>query len=164
VAGPERSTKPTGAPSELNIEPRHEGSGLSAAGYSVTLPHSRHRLLGGVSVRFSRRAPTRASCHRARVALHLPGFARPPVGIGVWVAGCVASRSGSQWAQRCPDFCFRRFRTGASFQPVIVRSAKPLDLCGRLGYYSRREAGQPARAGAQRSSRGCRSFQWAAAL
>jgi hypothetical protein len=42
---------------DLHITPRYEGGGICAAGYSVALRLSAHRLLGGVSVRFFRRAP-----------------------------------------------------------------------------------------------------------
>ena len=42
----------------FQTKPRHEGNGITAAGYSVPLPFSGHRLLGGVSERFFRRAAT----------------------------------------------------------------------------------------------------------
>jgi len=54
-----------------------------AAGYSVTLPLSRHRLLSGVSERFFRRVPAQAT--RRGLVLLSPSGGCPAI-VGVWVA------------------------------------------------------------------------------
>ena len=70
-----------------------------AAGYSVTLAHSRPPPFGGVSGRFFRRAPTQASC-RCLCCSYRSGAARRSQG------------PGRNWRSVARIFLFRRFRAG----------------------------------------------------
>ena len=102
--------------------PRHEGSGICAAGYSVTLGLSARRLLSAVSERFFWLAPARLAMPDYARSFHLAGLARDRRQLAVAHG---PGRNGDSVAR----FCFGPIAEPRA-APAIERAERALVVIG----------------------------------